>query len=60
VASKKQKPAVVKQSAEKSNFLAWVLIILGLIFFIQNTIDIDFATLWPLILVAIGVKMIWK
>jgi phage shock protein C len=37
-----------------------VLIVLGVLFLLDNYFDIRFGDLWPLILVAVGVGLLWR
>ena len=37
-----------------------VLIVLGALFLLDNFFDIRFGDLWPLILVAVGVGLLWR
>jgi len=37
-----------------------VLIVLGALFLLDNFLDIRFGDLWPLILVAVGVGLLWR
>lgn len=37
-----------------------VLIVLGILFLLDNYFDIRFGDLWPLILVAVGVGLLWR
>jgi len=37
-----------------------VLIVLGVLFLLDNFFDVRFSDLWPLILVAIGAGLLWR
>lgn len=37
-----------------------VLIVLGIIFIISNAIDIEWSTLWPILLIIIGFVMLYE
>jgi hypothetical protein len=37
-----------------------VLIVLGILFLLDNFYDIRFSDYWPLILVAVGVGLLWR